>query len=421
MLCAALALVSICLQGQSSKKNLGLRTVCIDPGHGGKDPGCISRDASKTQEKTLVLDIARNLSELITENCPDVKVIMTRSDDRFIELGERAAKASRGNADLFISLHVNALDVRRNPSGVKVRGFSIHTLGQSKTGRDLYSYNMEACKRENSVIMLESDHSTKYSGFDPSDPESYIFFNLMQNSNLGQSLEFAETVNAEMLKGQLPSKGISQDPFLVLWKTTMPSVLIECGYITNASDLAVLKTASGRKGIAQCIYHAFAAFKKSYDASVSAGTPSKTATELEDKVGSITEKSSSSDAKPENPKSEKKETGLSEEMADNVTMENDANKFSEKKDNDTVNDMMSEKPQFLYGTQILATSKKRSPKDPYFKGNEAIEIFTGKIYKYIIGTSADKNTAFKTHKKLNSTFPEGFFVIIEGENVRICR
>lgn len=400
MLCAALALVSICLQGQSSKKNLGLRTVCIDPGHGGKDPGCISRDASKTQEKTLVLDIARNLSELISENCPDVKVIMTRSDDRFIELGERAAKASRGNADLFISLHVNALDVRRNPSGVKVRGFSIHTLGQSKTGRDLYSYNMEACKRENSVIMLESDHSTKYSGFDPSDPESYIFFNLMQNSNLGQSLEFAETVNTEMLKGQLPSKGISQDPFLVLWKTTMPSVLIECGYMTNASDLAVLKTASGRKGIAQCIYRAFAAFKKSYDASVSAADPALKGSDNAVK---------SENAVVETAKTDEK-TVARDKMESVVTAANPESKEG-----------LKDEKQIYYGTQVLATSKKRSPRDPFFKGKEVKEVFNGKIYKYILGFSTDRAAAMETHKKLNSTFPEGFFVSVDGAVVKICK
>ena len=163
---------------------------------------------------------------------------MTRTTDTFISLGDRADKANKNNADLFISIHVNTV------SSSSPNGFSIHVLGQSsKKDRDLFAYNMNVCKRENSVMMLEDDYSTKYQGFDPSDPESFIFFNLMQNAHLEQSLLFAEDVDKAMSAGPMRnSRGIWQDPFFVLWKTAMPSVLVEIGFMSNPTDLTVLKS-----------------------------------------------------------------------------------------------------------------------------------------------------------------------------------
>ena len=155
---------------------LGLKTVCIDAGHGGKDPGCVSKDKN-TYESRVALDVAKRLSEKITAAYPDVKVVMTRTTDTFISLGDRADKANKNNADLFISIHVNTV------SSSSPNGFSIHVLGQSsKKDRDLFAYNMNVCKRENSVMMLEDDYSTKYQGFDPSDPESFIFYKLIQQT-----------------------------------------------------------------------------------------------------------------------------------------------------------------------------------------------------------------------------------------------
>lgn len=155
--------------GNDSRNKLGLNTVCIDAGHGGTDPGCVSKD-KKTYESKIALDIAKRLSEKIKASYPTVKVVMTRSTDKYITLGERADIANRNNANLFISIHVNTA------AATSANGYSIHVLGQSsKKNRDLFAYNMDVCKRENSVIMLEDDYSTKYQGFDPTDPESFIF------------------------------------------------------------------------------------------------------------------------------------------------------------------------------------------------------------------------------------------------------
>ena len=199
------------------QSQLKLKTVVIDPGHGGKDAGCVSRD-KKTYEKNLTLSISKLLGDKITRAYPDVKVIYTRTTDKYITLNDRAEIANRNHADLFISIHINSF------STASPNGFSAHILGQSSNkNRDLFSYNMDVCRRENSVILLEEDYTTKYQGFDPNDPESFIFFNLMQNAFYEQSLLFAADVEKELSKGPIThSRGISQDPFYVLWKTTMP-------------------------------------------------------------------------------------------------------------------------------------------------------------------------------------------------------
>ena len=175
----------------------GLRTVCIDAGHGGHDPGCISLD-KKTQEKAMTLSIANKLAAEIRSKNPDVKVVMTRSTDKFIPLNDRADIANKAGADLFISIHINAA------ANKSASGFSVHCLGPSSSGKDMNTPNMDIVRRENAVIKLEKDYSTSYEGFDPDDPGSYIIFNLMQNANQNQSLHFADLVAREMKKGPLP-------------------------------------------------------------------------------------------------------------------------------------------------------------------------------------------------------------------------
>ena len=207
---------------------LRLSTVVIDPGHGGKDSGAVSRD-KKSQEKTFTLDIAKALADKIRAAYPDVKVILTRTDDRYVTLGGRADIANDASANLFVSIHINA-NAKSSPNG-----FSAHVLGQSSVkNRDLYANNMDIVRRENSVILLEDDYSSTYGDFDPNDPESYIFMNLMQNANLEQSIRFAQLAEKHLKGGPIRTdRGVSQDPFLVLWRTAMPAVLLELGFISN--------------------------------------------------------------------------------------------------------------------------------------------------------------------------------------------
>lgn len=381
-------------QINKGKKSLGLCTVCIDPGHGGKDVGCVSKD-KKTYEKDIVLSISTLLSDKIKNEFPDVKVVMTRSDDRFIPLEQRAAIATRNNADLFISIHINASDKYTSASG-----FSIHTLGQSSVkNRDLYKSNMELCKRENSAILLEDDYTAKYQGFDPNNTESYIIFNLMQNSNLEQSLVFAEDVDKAMEGGPIKNnRGVSQDPFLVLWKTTMPAVLIECAFMTNLTDLATLRTAEGLDKIAENIFTAFRTFKKRYDSSLS----------LKDDTGT---KSNGQVSKPATATSGKDLSKPVESKDDSkITKQSQTEKVTDKVADNTAKNPVTG---VRYGTQVLASAKVMTADDSFFKGYKFTTVKSGKLYKYIIGVSSDIDQARKSNRTIRNSFPDSFLVKID--------
>ncbi len=358
-------------------RQMGLRTVCIDAGHGGKDVGCVSRD-KKTHESDITLDIALKFSSLIRKAHPDVKVILTRSRDVFVTLGGRADIANKGGADLFISIHVDSA-----PSSTSARGYSIHVLGQSShKDRDLFAYNMEICRRENSVMLMEDDYSTTYQGFDPSDPESFIFFNLMQNSHLEQSLMFAQDVADAFARGPIRnSRGIWQNPFYVLWKTSMPAALIELGFMSNASDLATLRSESGREKISEKLLEAFTVFKRRYDSSVSAD-------------GALQTSASSAQA----PAEEGRSRNAPEKASSSVATDTSA----------AVRSAVSAGPS--YGIQIMASAKKLKPSSPEFKGYEPAVIRSGDLYKYIVSVSSDMGRVKKNLPEVRKSFPGAFVV-----------
>lgn len=346
--------------------SMRLRTVVIDPGHGGKDAGCVSRD-QKTYEKNIALDIAKRLAQKISASYPDVNVKMTRSDDHFVELENRAVFANKSNADLFISVHVNAVD-----GSTTANGYSIHCLGQSKKkGNDLYSKNLDLVKRENSVIKLEKNYAATYQGFDPDDPSSSIIFSLMQNAHLGQSLEFAADVAQAMEGGPIKTnRGVSQDPFWVLWRTAMPAVLIEVGFMTNPQDLAVLRSEVGRDQIAQNIYKAFRIYKARYDRE-----------EIADQVGNDAQTVISTEAE-----------GAAEKSPE----------------------AQPEQPKVLYGVQVLVSSKDMPDGDPFFAGYKPMRLSVGKLTKYVVGVSAKLSEVKKNYSTIQKKFPDSFIVKVEN-------
>ncbi|MBQ6085786.1 MAG: N-acetylmuramoyl-L-alanine amidase [Bacteroidaceae bacterium] len=225
-------------------------TLVIDAGHGGKDPGAIGR---KSKEKNINLAVALAFGKLVEQNCPDVKVVYTRKTDVFVELDERANIANRNKADLFVSIHVNSTAAKNGPQGTET-----YTLGMHRAAD-----NLEVAKRENSVITLESNYEQKYEGFDPKSSESYIIFELMQDKNMEQSVNFAKLVQQQFKStaGRV-NKGVYQAGFLVLRATSMPSALIELGYINNANEETYLSSAAGQSALAKSIYNAFKAYKK---------------------------------------------------------------------------------------------------------------------------------------------------------------
>jgi N-acetylmuramoyl-L-alanine amidase len=370
----AVALLAIPVPARA-QTGLKLKTVVIDPGHGGKDAGCVSRD-KKTYEKNVALDIALRLQKKINAAYPDVNVKMTRSDDRFIELENRAVMANKANANLFISIHVNAVE-----KGTQANGYSIHVLGQSqRKGNDLYSKNLDLVKRENSVILLEDNYQTRYQGFDPNDPQSSIIFSLMQNAHLNASLSFAEDVANAM--GGSPirhSRGVSQDPFWVLWRTAMPAVLIEVGFMTNPEDLAVMRTAEGRDEIAGNIFRAFCVFKHRYDGSM---IPKNDPIIAEQPVVAPVEKVADKPAAQPAPVVEKP---VEEAVKADV----------------------------VYGIQVMATGRRMDPKDPFFRGYQPMEIQVGKLYKYIICTDPSLEKVKAQVKKVKSDFKDIYLVKVE--------
>ena len=373
VLWAVILSASIVPYGAFAQDRLKLSTIVIDPGHGGNDPGCISLD-KKTREKDIALDISKRLAKKINEALPGVKVVLTRSDDTFVTLSGRADIANDIGADLFISVHVNA-----QAKGTSASGYSIHCLGQSsREGNDLFSKNLELCKRENSVILLEDDYKTRYQGFDPSDPQSYILFSLMQNAHLEHSLVFAEDVANAMKGGPISrSRGVSQDPFWVLWRTTMPSVLVEVGFMTNPNDLQTMRSPEGRDKIAANLLKAVQTFKKRYDNSTSVTTAPQKTENADVKSAPETQDTAAAPAVEAAPET----SGI------------------------------------LYGVQVLATSKKMKPTDPFFKGYTPTEVISGKLYKYIIVVNSDLAEVRRKKKELNQKFPGCFIVSKEGETI----
>lgn len=343
-----------------------LKTVVIDAGHGGHDSGALSKD-SKIKEKDVVLDIALNLGNMIKEAYPDVNVIYTRSTDVFPSLEDRTNIANQNNADLFISIHSNSVPKNKTaPSGCET-----FIMGMNKSAS-----NMEVCKIENSVVLLEDDYSAKYQGYDPNDPESFIFFNLLQNSHFEQSLLMADLCQKHLKKGPISgNRGVKQGGLLVLWRTTMPSVLVELGFITNANDRNILASKDKRKQISSRLFDAFSEFKSHYDGSVPINVPI---------VEEVLE--------------QKPEVAPSSATSQDVpTVSTD-----------------------FYAIQIFAISRNLKQNASEYKGLKSVEKYpVGKIYKYVYGQFASQAQAEAELTKIRAKFRDAFVVkVINGEVVK---
>ena len=344
------ALLSVSWSSAQNKQVVELKTVVIDAGHGGHDPGAVN---GKIYEKNITLSVAKRLGDLIKRNYPSVKVIYTRDDDRFVELYRRADIANKNNADLFISIHVNSAGDR------SARGHETFVMGQDKN-----SENMEICRLENSVIVLEDDYTSNYQGFDPDNPESYIIFSLLQNSHLEQSLEFASLVQQQADSGPVANnRGVKQANFIVLWKCTMPAVLVELGFLSNANDMRTLTDRDSQQRIAENIFRAFKAYKKSYDTDIY----------LPD-----TEEASAN-ASPERETAVPQSGGTPE----------------------------------AFGIQVLASARLLPPESRELKGWNCGHFKQGKHYKYYIGGYSSREEARKDLPRIRKSFPDAFIIKLE--------
>ncbi|MDE5608555.1 MAG: N-acetylmuramoyl-L-alanine amidase [Muribaculaceae bacterium] len=230
--------------------------LIIDAGHGGKDVGA---KGARYKEKDVNLAVAKRLAERIKKECKDVKVVMTRDNDTFVSLRDRAKKANDADGDLFISIHVNSLPLKSKKRKT-FHGSEVYTLGLGKSEE-----NLAVAMRENSVMSLESDYSEVYQGFDPDSTESYIIFELSQSADMEQSIDMADLVQQALVaKAGRRDIGVKQSGFWVLWATSMPSILIELDFISNPTQEQFLGSAEGQKKLADAIFDAFQKYRKLY-------------------------------------------------------------------------------------------------------------------------------------------------------------
>lgn len=370
-----------------------IKTVVIDAGHGGKDPGALSPD-KKEKEKTITLDVALLLGSKIKAAYPDINVIYTRSKDRYLTLAQRSDIANKNHADLFISIHVNSVKGKTSPSGSET-----HIMGMSKSDA-----NMEVSKIENSVVLLEEDYSTTYQGFDPDNPESFIFFNLMQNAYFEQSLNLAAYIQKSLAKGPIKkNRGIKQTPLLVLWRTTMPSVLVELGFISNKADRQVLTTKAKREEIAKRLFDAFVQYKKQYEVEpqlqpqIEKQSQPQIEKQQEKKPQPQVEKQQEKQPQPEKKHVEKQTQPQSEKQQEKKPQKQEVKKHST-----------------IFKIQIFATKKRVADNSPEFKGEKGYQCtYINGLYKYTIGDFSTKEEAQQALKKYKTKFPGAFVVSVD--------
>ena len=371
-------------------------TVVIDAGHGGKDPGA---RGSSINEKAINLAVALRLGSLISEKHDDVKVIYTRKTDVFIELDERANIANRNKADLFISIHTNA--VKR---GSSVSGTETYTLGLARTDE-----NLEVAMRENSAILLEDNYLQKYEGFDPTSSESYIIFEFMQNKHMEQSISLASEVQKCFASAKRNNRGVRQAGFLVLRKTSMPSILVELGYISNPAEERFMRTKEGQNKLATTIYNAFTKYKWEYDRKRGALAGNASAAPILEVVDNIDDNQPIS-APP----------GSEEYIRQKNKMEESNQSRVSKSAVSAKQVGRVKKGQTIYKIQILTSDKKLSSGSKLFKGYKNVDYFIEKgIYKYTYGETTSFDSIRKLRRRVAKDFKDAFIVAFkDGKKVK---
>ena len=354
-------------------------TVVIDAGHGGHDPGAMGK---LTQEKKLNLEVSQRLEQQIKLHHPDVKVVMTRKNDVFLTLQQRADIVNKNNADLFICIHTNAAENRN------VTGTETFVLGVDKM-----QSNLDVAMRENAVMLLEDDYQTTYEGFDPNSVDSYIMFELMQDQYIDQSLNFATLVQHQFTNIGRSDRGVRQAGFWVLHKSACPSVLIEMGFISNINEEKYLASDKGKEDITNSIYQAFEQYKSAYDR----------------KHGIV--KASQAESKPAEAKADKPAEAKADKPAEAAKpAEAKADKPAE-----AAKPAEAEADKPVYKVQIFSTLKPVPAGDPTFRGLKNCQCTKdGKFYKYTYGEYADYQTILDIQQELKTKFKDCFIVAFLG-------
>lgn len=351
-------------------------TVVIDAGHGGKDPGALSANR-KIREKDITLKVALMVGESIKQKHPEVKVLYTRKTDVFVGLNDRARMANKANADLFISIHVNAAENR------SAKGAETYTLGVEA---DRTKRNLDIAKRENGVILYEDNHEKTYANFNPNSPESYIIFEYMQSEFVKESIHIAQYVQENFATdANRHDRGVRQAGFLVLNATSMPSILVELGYISNAEEAKFLASDVAQKRLSNCISKAFDTYYADLMKLNGGG-------ELLAGGFSTTETQSTDDAE-------------------------DTELAGDKKEGAELSSTKNDVP--VFKVQFLSSSKKLGEGNAAFKGLSPVSYYYDKgLYKYTYGESANYNEILRMKRKVNEKFKDAFIVaFLRGERI----
>ena len=367
-------------------------TLVIDPGHGGHDAG--ARGAI-SMEKNINLTVALRFGKYVEQNMPEVRVIYTRKQDVFIPLHERANIANRANADLFISVHTNAL-----PAGKVARGFETYTLGMHRA-KD----NLDVAMRENSVISMEKGFEQTYEGFDPKSSESYIIFEFIQGKNMERSVDLARMIQRSVCdSGCRPDKGVHQAGFLVLRETSMPSCLIELGFITTPDEERLLNDNAKVDDIAKGIYEAFAKYKNKYDRSVS--VPYRAANRQESTLPKIV---------PDSYKEEAENRRVKKQEPVRRTRASKTDDSDRKADTVASQSRIAPKDAPVFKLQIFVGNRNLRKGDAHFKGETEFDSFQeGNLVKYTLGASTNYNEIYRLRKEKMEKFPEAFIIAFKN-------
>ena len=423
------------VSGTMAKAKTKKFTLVIDPGHGGHDAGAIGR---LTKEKTINLNVALGFGRLVERNCPDVKVIYTRKTDVFIPLHTRADIANRNKADLFISVHTNAL-----PRGHISRGMETYTLGMHRAAD-----NLAVAKRENEVILYEQDYKQRYQGFDPKSSESYIMFEFMQDRNMAQSVELAKCVQRRTTNiARRQNKGVKQAGFLVLRETSMPSCLIELGFISTPDEERFLHSSDGVSLLAEGIYMAFLDYKRKYDGNIVVPLKAETKREVTiPKVVPDDEKPVAAHAEADKGPAADTVVAAAPQVPSAVPQQAAADTPQQAVATPVVKTQpepgVKQVPQAtalmtpvapaasesatadsapVFKVQLLASGVKLKTGDRQLKGQKQTEYYQeGGLYKYTVGSSSNYNEIYQLRKSLATSFPQAFIIAFkDGKKVNV--
>ena len=370
--------------------------LVIDAGHGGKDAGCVGKIS---KEKNLTLKMALALGKMIERNCPDVKVIYTRKTDVFLELWQRAEIVNKNKADLFISVHINAL-----PGGKIARGFQTYTLGRGRnSGKKGIIENLEVAKRENSVIVMEKDYQQHYAGFDPNSPESNIMFEFIQDTYMERSVELSKFMQRYMCAATgRANAGAHQDNLAVLRLSSMPGCLLELGFISTSDEEQFMNSSDAPEKYARGFYNAFIAYKKKYFGG--SATPF------------LSEPKTPSAPKIEQPAKSKIEQPVKDKTEPVKEQQSEMKK-------EQVSQSSASQGAPVFKVQIMADTKAVPVGSSRFKGLKDIDSYKeGGYYKYTIGSSTDYNEIYRLRKSLLDKFPGAFIIAFKnGEKMDVTQ